>query len=49
MGQNIALKTDADELLAAIAGPGASLRDDQWAAIDALVNNHRRIDRKSVV
>lgn len=43
MGQNLALKTDADTLLAAIAGPGASLRDDQWAAIDALVNDHRRM------
>ena len=33
----------ANELLTGIAGPGAQLRDDQWTAIDALVNHRRRM------
>ena len=33
----------AEELLRGIAGPDARLRDDQWRAIDALVNEHRRM------
>ncbi|RNE48585.1 RecQ family ATP-dependent DNA helicase [Corynebacterium alimapuense] len=38
-----ATRVQADQLLAGIAGPGASLRDDQWTAIDALVNQRRRM------
>lgn len=33
----------ADELLTGIAGPGATLRGDQWTAIDSLVNRRRRM------
>lgn len=33
-----ATRTQADALLKGIAGPNAQLRDDQWSAIDALVN-----------
>ncbi|WP_226931047.1 MULTISPECIES: RecQ family ATP-dependent DNA helicase [Parafrankia] len=33
----------AEELLRALAGPGAVLRDDQWRAIDALVSERRRV------
>lgn len=43
MSENRALKSEADALLEAIAGQGAELREDQWAAIDALVNHHRRM------
>lgn len=38
-----ATRAEADELLRGLAGPGASLRDDQWRAIDGLVNGHRRM------
>lgn len=38
-----ATRDHANELLQGIAGPGAQLRDDQWAAIDALVNQGRRM------
>ncbi|WP_156230358.1 RecQ family ATP-dependent DNA helicase [Corynebacterium occultum] len=38
-----ALRSEADVLLTGIAGPNATLRDDQWTAIDALVNQHRRM------
>src|SRR5699024_2496592 len=31
-----ALRSRADELLTALAGPGAKLREDQWTAIEAL-------------
>ncbi|MET3859524.1 ATP-dependent DNA helicase RecQ [Dietzia sp. 2505] len=37
-----ALRSRADELLAALAGPGAALREDQWTAIEALVADRRR-------
>jgi len=33
----------AEELLRELAGPHARLREDQWQAIDALVNGHRRV------
>jgi ATP-dependent DNA helicase RecQ len=33
----------AEELLRQLAGPGARLREDQWQAIDALVNGRRRV------
>lgn len=38
-----ATRSEANQLLEGIAGPGAQLRDDQWTAIDALVNQHRRM------
>lgn len=34
---------NAQELLRLIAGPSAILRDDQWRAIDELVNHHKRL------
>ena len=37
-----ALRARADELLSALAGPGARLREDQWTAIEALVVDRRR-------
>ena len=37
-----ALRSRADELLTALAGPGARLREDQWTAIEALVVDRRR-------
>ena len=37
-----ATREQADELLKGIAGPLASLRDDQWTAIDSLVNQRKR-------
>lgn len=37
-----ALRGRADELLTALAGPGAALREDQWTAIEALVVDRRR-------
>jgi ATP-dependent DNA helicase RecQ len=36
------LRHRAGELLTALAGPGARLRDDQWTAIHALVGQRRR-------
>ena len=36
------LRARADELLGALAGPGAVLREDQWVAIEALVADRRR-------
>jgi ATP-dependent DNA helicase RecQ len=36
------LRAEAGEHLRALAGPGASLRDDQWTAISALVTGRRR-------
>ncbi|MBS7546655.1 RecQ family ATP-dependent DNA helicase [Dietzia massiliensis] len=36
------LRARADELLGALAGPGARLREDQWTAIEALVADRRR-------
>jgi len=38
-----ATRTQADALLKGIAGPNAQLRDDQWSAIDALVNQRKRM------
>lgn len=38
-----ATRDHANVLLQGIASPGAQLRDDQWAAIDALVNQRRRM------
>lgn len=38
-----ATREHADELLRGIAGPNAALRDDQWTAIDSLVNQRKRI------
>lgn len=36
------LRADAERLLRELAGPGASLREDQWIAIEALVVQRRR-------
>ena len=38
-----ATRAEADELLQGLAGPGTSLRDDQWRAIDGLVNRRERM------
>ncbi|MBF4548571.1 ATP-dependent DNA helicase RecQ [Corynebacterium afermentans subsp. lipophilum] len=38
-----ATREQADELLKGIAGPQAALRDDQWTAIDSLVNQRKRM------
>ena len=38
-----ARREQADELLKGIAGTHAALRDDQWTAIDALVNQRKRM------
>jgi len=38
-----ATREQADELLKGIAGPHAALRDDQWTAIDSLVNQRKRM------
>lgn len=38
-----ATREEANQLLEGIAGPGAQLRDDQWLAIDALVNQKKRM------
>lgn len=38
-----ATRESANHLLQGIAGPNAQLRDDQWSAIDALVNHRRRM------
>lgn len=36
------LRTEAERFLTALAGPGARLREDQWAAIRALVEDRAR-------
>jgi ATP-dependent DNA helicase RecQ len=36
------LRDEAERCLRALAGPGAALRDDQWTAIRALVEDRRR-------
>ncbi len=36
------LRSEAEECLRALAGPGAELREDQWEAIEALVVGRRR-------
>ncbi|MGN7155759.1 RecQ family ATP-dependent DNA helicase [Dietzia cercidiphylli] len=41
-GDRAALRARADELLSALAGPDAALREDQWVAIEALVADRRR-------
>ncbi len=38
-----ALRARAEELLRALAGPAAALREDQWRAIEALVSQRRRV------
>ena len=37
------LRSEAESVLRALAGPGAQLRPDQWQAIDALVVGRRRV------
>ena len=37
------LRSEAEAVLRALAGPGARLRPDQWQAIDALVVGRRRV------
>ena len=37
-----ALRDEAERCLRSLAGPGATLRDDQWAAIRALAEDRRR-------
>src|ERR687898_2056267 len=39
---NTALRERAEEVLRTLAGPSARLREDQWAAIHALVAERRR-------
>jgi ATP-dependent DNA helicase RecQ len=38
-----AVRDEAEAILRGLAGPQAQLRDDQWAAIDALVTDRRRV------
>lgn len=38
-----ATRDEANELLQGLAGPGTALRDDQWTAIDGLVNRGERM------
>jgi len=40
--QDTALRAQAEEVLARLAGPAARLREDQWTAIHALVAHRRR-------
>lgn len=42
-GHAPATRREAVELLQGLAGPGTSLRDDQWVAIDGLVNRRERM------
>lgn len=42
-GHSPATRAEADELLQGLAGPGTALRDDQWTAIDGLVNRGERL------
>jgi ATP-dependent DNA helicase RecQ len=37
------MRAEAETILRGLAGPAATLRDDQWTAIDALVAGHRRV------
>ncbi|HEY7226056.1 MAG TPA: RecQ family ATP-dependent DNA helicase [Micromonosporaceae bacterium] len=37
------VREDAEEILRRLAGPRASLREDQWTAIEALVEGRRRV------
>src|SRR5487761_1780714 len=41
-GDTEALRDEAERCLQALAGPQARLREDQWTAIRALVEEHRR-------
>lgn len=43
LSNTTATRQHADELLKGIAGEGAQLRSDQWSAIDALVNQRKRM------
>ncbi len=43
MTQTRAVREAAEEILRGLAGPSAVLREDQWAAIDALVSGRRRV------
>jgi ATP-dependent DNA helicase RecQ len=36
------LRDEAERVLRSLAGPGAVLREDQWTAVSALVEDHRR-------
>ena len=38
----MATRPQAQAILEQLAGPGATLRDDQWTAIEALVVHRRR-------
>jgi ATP-dependent DNA helicase RecQ len=38
----VSLRDEAEAVLQALAGPAAVLREDQWTAISALVEDHRR-------
>ncbi|MGE0296021.1 RecQ family ATP-dependent DNA helicase [Pseudonocardia sp.] len=42
VGAGAELRARAEEVLAALAGEGARLREDQWTAIEALVEHRRR-------
>ena len=37
------MRERAEEILRRLAGPAATLREDQWSAIDALVTQRRRV------
>src|SRR5258705_8044301 len=37
------MRSDAEQTLRGLGGPAATLRDDQWSAIEALVAGHRRV------
>ncbi|HEV7897761.1 MAG TPA: DEAD/DEAH box helicase [Planosporangium sp.] len=43
MDQRAATRDQAEEILRALAGPEATLRPDQWRAIEALVIDRRRV------
>ena len=42
IGAGAGLRARAEEVLSALAGEGARLREDQWTAIEALVEHRRR-------
>src|ERR1700690_1792045 len=42
MSDEQSLRDEAEQTLRALAGPGTRLREDQWTAIRALVEEHRR-------
>src|ERR1700729_2400208 len=42
MSDEQTLRDEAEQTLRALAGPGTRLREDQWTAISALVQDHRR-------